>query len=231
MLVVGDHVSSLVHLYTSAHACRPQWREGNSYRPRFFAYVPLSRFPIAGRVTSDNLCSCSSAGGVASPHISLIGSTTAAVSERCGDQGLIVKRVGDFAWRSASSCSSCWSTRFGFDDVFARAGQLSECRRFLWMECQRRRIGRRAPFVGACGKSGQLFCTPGFRDAMEGPEPVSALIHAKPQWVRPVSSWSEFRRFRIRPVALSIRNCDRVATAFLCGTVGLVQNDIKRVIA
>src|SRR5690606_2935767 len=120
-----------------------------------------------------------------------------------------------------------------FDDIFAAAPALAETQlTFLWGSWNAAEIVAFLLFIGAMGKSAQLFLHTWLPDAMEGPTPVSALIHAATMVtagvflvcrMSPIFEWA--------PATLTFVTFIGAATAFFAATVGLVQNDIKRVIA
>lgn len=236
MLVVVTTVSSLVHLYSFGYMhADPQWKEGESYRPRFFAYLSFFTFAMLALVTSDNLVQLFFGWeGVGVASYLLIGFYYRKPSANAAAiKAFIVNRVGDFGMALGLFLLFMLVDSIRFDDVFARAELLSETSvGFLWMELNAAELAAVLLFVGACGKSAQLFLHTWLPDAMEGPTPVSALIHAATMVTAGVFLVCRFSPlFEFAPVALSVVTVIGVATAFFAATVGLVQNDIKRVIA
>ena len=236
MLVVVTTVSSLVHLYSFGYMhADPQWKVGESYMPRFFAYLSFFTFAMLALVTSDNLVQLFFGWeGVGLASYLLIGfyyrkptANSAAI------KAFIVNRIGDFGMALGLFALFFLVDSLRFDDIFQRAPALSQTTiGFLWMELNAAELASILLFVGACGKSAQLFLHTWLPDAMEGPTPVSALIHAATMVTAGVFLVCRFSPlFEYAPMALAIVTAIGVATAFFAATVGLVQNDIKRVIA
>ncbi len=144
-----------------------------------------------------------------------------------------MNRVGDFAFLLGIATIFFLVDSVRFDDIFAAAPALAETRvTFLWAEWNAANLIAFLLFVGAMGKSAQLFLHTWLPDAMEGPTPVSALIHAATMvtaGVFLVCRMSPIMEFA--PEAMAIVTAVGAATAFFAATVGLVQTDIKRVIA
>ena len=236
MLVVVTTVSSLVHLYSFGYMhADPQWKEGESYKPRFFAYLSFFTFSMLALVTSDNLLQLFFGWeGVGVASYLLIGFYyRKPTANAAAIKAFIVNRVGDFGMALGLFLLFLLVDSIRFDDIFARAPALSEMSvDFLWMSLNAAELAAFLLFVGACGKSAQLFLHTWLPDAMEGPTPVSALIHAATMVTAGVFLVCRFSPlFEFAPVALSIVAAIGVATALFAASVGLVQNDIKRVIA
>ena len=236
MLVVVTTVSSLVHLYSFGYMhADPQWKVGESYMPRFFAYLSFFTFAMLALVTSNNLVQLFFGWeGVGLASYLLIGfyyrkptANSAAI------KAFIVNRIGDFGMALGLFALFFLVDSLRFDDIFQRAPELSQTTiGFLWMELNAAELASILLFVGACGKSAQLFLHTWLPDAMEGPTPVSALIHAATMVTAGVFLVCRFSPlFEYAPTTLAIVTAIGVATAFFAATVGLVQNDIKRVIA
>ncbi|MEM6676780.1 MAG: NADH-quinone oxidoreductase subunit L [Pseudomonadota bacterium] len=229
MLVVVTSVSALVHCYSIGYM------EEDEGKPRFFAYLSFFTFAMLALVTGDNLLQIFFGWeGVGVASYLLIGfyykknSANAAAMK-----AFIVNRVGDFGFLLAMFLIFGLVGSIGLEDVFAAAPELAETSvPFLWMEVSAIECIAILLFIGACGKSAQLFLHTWLPDAMEGPTPVSALIHAATMvtaGVFLVCRMSPLLEFA--PTALSIITVVGASTAFFAATVGLVQNDIKRVIA
>ncbi len=236
MLVVVTTVSSLVHLYSFGYMDGdPQWKEGESYKPRFFAYLSFFTFAMLTLVTSDNLIQLFFGWeGVGVASYLLIGFYyRKPTANAAAIKAFIVNRVGDFGMALGLFLLFLLVDSLRFDDIFLRAPVLAETSvGFLWMNLNAAELAAFLLFVGACGKSAQLFLHTWLPDAMEGPTPVSALIHAATMVTAGVFLVCRFSPlFEFAPVALAIVAAVGVATAFFAATVGLVQNDIKRVIA
>jgi NADH-quinone oxidoreductase subunit L len=236
MLVVVNTVSALVHLYSFGYMAHDDnWKEGEAYKARFFAYLSGFTFAMLMLVTGDNLVQIFFGWeGVGVASYLLIGfyyrknSANAAAMK-----AFIVNRVGDFGFALGIFALFVLTDSVRFDDIFAAAPQLAEMQlHFLWRDWNAAELVCILLFIGAMGKSAQLILHTWLPDAMEGPTPVSALIHAATMVTAGV-----FLVCRISPIleyapaAQMFIAMLGAITAFFAATVGLVQNDIKRVIA
>lgn len=236
MLIVVTSVSALVHLYSFGYMAHDDnWTHDEHYRARFFAYLSLFTFAMLMLVTADNLVQIFFGWeGVGLASYLLIGfywkkqSASAAAMK-----AFIVNRVGDFGFIIGIMMLYFLTDSIHFDDIFHSAEALSQQSiHFLWTDWNALEVACFFLFIGAMGKSAQLFLHTWLPDAMEGPTPVSALIHAATMVtagvflvsrMSPLMEYAEqTRQFIVIIGAL---------TAFFAATVGLVQNDIKRVIA
>ncbi|WP_300055740.1 NADH-quinone oxidoreductase subunit L [uncultured Roseobacter sp.] len=236
MLIVITTVSSLVHLYSFGYMDHdPQWREGETYKPRFFAYLSFFTFAMLMLVTSDNLVQMFFGWeGVGVASYLLIGFYYRKPSANAAAiKAFVVNRVGDFGFALGIFALFFLTDSINFDDVFAAAPDLAETQlTFLWSEWNAANLVAFLLFIGAMGKSAQLILHTWLPDAMEGPTPVSALIHAATMvtaGVFLVCRMSPIMEFA--PEAMMFVTVLGAATAFFAATVGLVQTDIKRVIA
>lgn len=236
MLIVVTTVSALVHLYSFGYMDHdPQWKEGESYKPRFFAYLSFFTFAMLMLVTSDNLVQMFFGWeGVGVASYLLIGFYYRKPSANAAAiKAFVVNRVGDFGFALGIFALYFLVDSIRFDDVFAAAPTLAETQlTFLWTEWNAANLIAFLLFIGAMGKSAQLFLHTWLPDAMEGPTPVSALIHAATMvtaGVYLICRMSPLMEFA--PEAQSFIVFLGATTAFFAATVGLVQNDIKRVIA
>ncbi|WP_299653934.1 NADH-quinone oxidoreductase subunit L [uncultured Tateyamaria sp.] len=236
MLIVITTVSSLVHLYSFGYMDHdPQWKEGESYKPRFFAYLSFFTFAMLMLVTADNLVQMFFGWeGVGVASYLLIGFYYRKPSANAAAiKAFVVNRVGDFGFALGIFGLFFLVDSIKFDDIFAAAPTLAETQlTFLWTEWNAANLIAFLLFIGAMGKSAQLFLHTWLPDAMEGPTPVSALIHAATMvtaGVFLVCRMSPLMEFA--PEAMAFVTFLGAATAFFAATVGLVQTDIKRVIA
>ncbi len=230
MLVVVTTVSALVHLYSIGYM-----HEDDS-RPRFFAYLSLFTFAMLALVTSDNLLQMFFGWeGVGLASYLLIGfwykkpeANAAAI------KAFVVNRVGDFGFALGIFGLFAVTNSINLDAVFAAAPDqvgktivvpgLSSVDTLTVMAL--------LLFMGAMGKSAQFLLHTWLPDAMEGPTPVSALIHAATMVTAGVFMVARLSPiFELAPTALKVVVLIGAITAFFAATVGLVQNDIKRVIA
>ncbi|MCF6303820.1 MAG: NADH-quinone oxidoreductase subunit L [Rhodobacteraceae bacterium] len=236
MLVVVTTVSALVHLYSIGYMKDdPQWRKGESYEPRFFAYLSFFTFSMLMLVTSDNLLQMFFGWeGVGVASYLLIGFYYRKPSANAAAmKAFIVNRVGDFGFALGIFGLFLMTDSINFDDIFAAGHELSQVKmEFLGMTMNAAGILTLLLFIGAMGKSAQLFLHTWLPDAMEGPTPVSALIHAATMVTAGVFLVVRMSPvFEYAPGTLAFVTYVGATTAFVAATIGLVQNDIKRVIA
>lgn len=236
MLIVITTVSALVHLYSMGYMAHDDnFREGETYRPRFFAYLSLFTFAMLMLVTADNLAQMFFGWeGVGLASYLLIGFYYRKPSANAAAiKAFVVNRVGDFGFILGIMALYFLTDSIRFEDIFAAAPELAETQlTFLWTEWNAANLVAFLLFIGAMGKSAQLILHTWLPDAMEGPTPVSALIHAATMvtaGVFLVCRMSPIMEFA--PEAMAFVTFLGATTAFFAATVGLVQNDIKRVIA
>jgi NADH-quinone oxidoreductase subunit L len=229
MLVVVTTVSGLVHLYSIGYM------EGDDGRPRFFAYLSLFTFAMLALVTSDNLLQLYFGWeGVGLMSYLLIGFWYHRPSANAAAiKAFIVNRVGDFGFALGIFATFTVFNSLQYDTVFASApDQVGKTMEFLGMHVDVLTVICLLLFVGAMGKSAQFLLHTWLPDAMEGPTPVSALIHAATMVTAGVFMVARLSPlFELAPIALGFVTFIGATTAFFAATVGLVQNDIKRVIA
>jgi NADH-quinone oxidoreductase subunit L len=236
MLIVITTVSALVHLYSMGYMAHDEnFRENESYRPRFFAYLSFFTFAMLMLVTSDNLLQMFFGWeGVGVASYLLIGFYYRKPSANAAAiKAFVVNRVGDFGFALGIMALFFLVDSIKLDDIFAAAPMLAETQlTFLWTEWNAANLIAFLLFVGAMGKSAQLFLHTWLPDAMEGPTPVSALIHAATMVTAGVFLMCRMSPLmEYAPEAMSFVVFLGATTAFFAATVGLVQNDIKRVIA
>ncbi len=236
MLVVVTTVSSLVHLYSIGYMAHDEnFAEGESYRPRFFAYLSFFTFAMLMLVTADNLVQMFFGWeGVGLASYLLIGFYFRKPSANAAAiKAFIVNRIGDFGFALGIMGLFFLVDSIKMDDIFAAAPELAQTQlHFLWTEWNAANLLAFLLFVGAMGKSAQLFLHTWLPDAMEGPTPVSALIHAATMVTAGVFLVCRMSPlFEYAPEAKMVVIYIGASTAFFAATVGLVQNDIKRVIA
>ena len=229
MLVVVTSVSALVHVYSIGYM-----HEDDS-RPRFFAYLSLFTFAMLMLVTADNFLQLFFGWeGVGLASYLLIGfwyhkpeANAAAI------KAFVVNRVGDFGFALGIFGIFYIFGTISFDQVFADAGsQAGKTMWFLGYQVDILTCLCLLLFLGAMGKSAQFLLHTWLPDAMEGPTPVSALIHAATMVTAGVFMVARLSPlFEYAPRALEVVTFIGVLTAFFAATIGLVQNDIKRVIA
>jgi len=229
MLVVVTTVSGLVHLYSIGYMA------DDDSRPRFFAYLSLFTFAMLALVTADNLLQLYFGWeGVGLMSYLLIGFWYHKPSANAAAiKAFIVNRVGDFGFALGIFATFITFNSLQYDTVFASApDQVGKTMGFLGMHIDVLTLICLLLFVGAMGKSAQFLLHTWLPDAMEGPTPVSALIHAATMVTAGVFMVARLSPlFELAPVALDFVTFIGATTAFFAATVGLVQNDIKRVVA
>lgn len=236
MLIVVTTVSSLVHLYSFGYMDKdPQWKDGESHKPRFFAYLSFFTFAMLMLVTSDNLLQMFFGWeGVGVASYLLIGFYyRKPTANAAAMKAFIVNRVGDFGFALGIFGLFYMTDSINFDVIFKEGHHLADVKmHFLNMEITAIELLTFLLFVGAMGKSAQLFLHTWLPDAMEGPTPVSALIHAATMVTAGVFLVCRMSPlFEYAPGTLAFVTVIGALTAFVAATIGLVQNDIKRVIA
>ena len=229
MLVVVTGVSALVHWYSIGYM------HDDPYTPRFFAYLSLFTFAMLALVTADNFLQLFFGWeGVGLCSYLLIGFWYHKPSANAAAiKAFIVNRVGDFAFALGICGVFFVFQTIHFDDVFAAVPRMSGTEiEFLGGHFDTMTVLTMLLFVGAMGKSAQIGLHTWLPDAMEGPTPVSALIHAATMvtagvfMVARLSPMFEYAEFTLAVVTVV-----GALTAIMAATIGLVQNDIKRVIA
>jgi NADH-quinone oxidoreductase subunit L len=229
MLVVVTTVSSLVHIYSIGYMSH------DSSQPRFFAYLSFFTFAMLMLVTADNLVQLFFGWeGVGLASYLLIGFWYHRPSANAAAiKAFIVNRVGDFGF--ALGIFACFFI-FGsvdLDTIFnAAPSQLGKSMEFAGFQIDVLLLICLLLFMGAMGKSAQFLLHTWLPDAMEGPTPVSALIHAATMVTAGVFLVARLSPlYELAPDAQAFVALIGAITAFFAGSVGLVQNDIKRVIA
>ena len=229
MLVVITSVSALVHLYSWGYM------DEDPDQPRFFAYLSLFTFAMLMLVTADNLVQMFFGWeGVGLASYLLIGFWyTRDTANAAAMKAFIVNRVGDFGFAlGIFGCFVAFQT-VDFDTMFAAApGVAGKPMQFLAWQPDTLTVLCLLLFMGAMGKSAQFLLHTWLPDAMEGPTPVSALIHAATMVTAGVFMVARLSpMFELAPHAKDFVVIIGAVTAFFAASVGLVQNDIKRVIA
>jgi NADH-quinone oxidoreductase subunit L len=229
MLVVVNGVSALVHVYSVGYMAH------DPHKPRFMAYLSLFTFAMLMLITADNFLQMFFGWeGVGLASYLLIGfwyhkpaANAAAI------KAFLVNRVGDFGFALGIMAIFMVFGSLDFDTVFAASpDQVGKTFHFLSWEWDVMTTICILLFIGAMGKSAQVPLHTWLPDAMEGPTPVSALIHAATMVTAGVFLVARCSpMFEFSTTALMVVTFVGASTAFFAATVGLVQNDIKRVIA
>ena len=229
MLVVVNGVSALVHVYSIGYMSH------DPHKPRFMAYLSLFTFAMLMLITSDNFLQMFFGWeGVGLASYLLIGFWYHKPSANAAAiKAFLVNRVGDFGFGLGIMATFMVFGSIDFNTVFAAApDQVGKTFHFLSWEWDVMTTICILLFIGAMGKSAQVPLHTWLPDAMEGPTPVSALIHAATMVTAGVFMVARCSpMFEFSPTALVVVTVVGGSTAFFAATVGLVQNDIKRVIA
>ena len=229
MLVVINTVSALVHLYSWGYM------DEDPDQPRFFAYLSLFTFAMLMLVTADNLVQMFFGWeGVGLASYLLIGFWFRKPSANAAAiKAFVVNRVGDLGFMLGIFGTYLVFDTVSISEILAAAPGMSGATiGFLGYSVQTMDVLCILLFIGAMGKSAQLGLHTWLPDAMEGPTPVSALIHAATMVTAGVFMVCRLSpMFETAPVALAMVTFVGAATCIFAATVGTVQWDIKRVIA
>ncbi|WP_260599337.1 NADH-quinone oxidoreductase subunit L [Sphingomonas endolithica] len=229
MLVVITSVSALVHLYSWGYMAE------DDSQPRFFAYLSLFTFAMLMLVTANNLVQMFFGWeGVGLASYLLIGFWFRKPSANAAAiKAFVVNRVGDLGFMLGIFGTFLVFGTVSIPEILAAApGMAGSTIGFLGYRLDTMTVLCLLLFVGAMGKSAQLGLHTWLPDAMEGPTPVSALIHAATMVTAGVFMVCRLSpMFETSPVALGVVTTIGAATCLFAATVGLVQTDIKRVIA
>ena len=229
MLVVVNTVSSLVHLYSWGYM------EDDEFKPRFFAYLSLFTFAMLMLVTSDNFIQLFFGWeGVGLASYLLIGYYYKKPSANAAAiKAFVTNRVGDVGLALGVMTIFLVFGSVEFETVFNAIGDNSNrVLSFLGMQFNAMELIAFLLFIGAMGKSAQFILHVWLPDAMEGPTPVSALIHAATMVTAGVFLVCRaYPIYDAAPLTSGFITAIGAFTALFAATVALVQNDIKRVIA
>ena len=229
MLVVVTTVSSLVHLYSWGYM------EEDPSQPRFFAYLSLFSFAMLMLVTADSLVQMFFGWeGVGLASYLLIGFWYYKPSANAAAlKAFVVNRIGDFGFSLGIFGTFLVFGTVSIPAILAAAhGMAGSTIGFAGIRVDTMTLLCLLLFVGAMGKSAQLPLHTWLPDAMEGPTPVSALIHAATMVTAGVFMVCRLSpMFETSPTAMHVVTWVGAITCFFAATVGCAQNDIKRVIA
>ena len=229
MVMTVTTVSTLIHIYAVGYMSH------DDSQPRFMAYLSLFTFAMLMLVTADNLVQLFFGWeGVGLVSYLLIGFWFKKPSANAAAmKAFIVNRVGDFGFLLGIFAVYFLFDAVSFDVIFGAAeGKADAQVTFFGIHAHALTITCLLLFIGAMGKSAQLFLHTWLPDAMEGPTPVSALIHAATMVTAGVFLVARMSPlFEYAPTALAVVTIIGASTAFFAATIGCVQNDIKRIIA
>jgi len=229
MMCVVTIVSSCVHVYSVGYMSH------DKCRARFMSYLSLFSFAMMMLVTSDNLVQLFFGWeGVGVASYLLIGFWNHKDSANSASiKAFLVNRVGDFGLALGIFAAFLLFGTVQLDELFAQAqGATDVTMEFVGFELHALTVVCLLLFMGAMGKSAQLGLHTWLPDAMEGPTPVSALIHAATMVTAGVFLVARLSpMFEFAPIALMVITVVGGLTAFVAATIGMTQFDIKRVIA
>ena len=229
MLVVVTFVSALVHIYSIGYMSH------DPHKPRFMSYLSLFTFSMLSLVVSDNFLQLFFGWeGVGLCSYLLIGFWyKKETANNAAIKAFIVNRIGDFGLAIAIFLIFFFYGTINFEEVFQATSTLIEKKLvFFGVETSLITLICIFLFIGAMGKSAQFLLHTWLPDAMEGPTPVSALIHAATMVTAGVflvvrcSPIFEYSQFALNLVAIV-----GMVTAIFAASVALVQNDIKKIVA
>ena len=229
MLVVVTLVSALVHIYSIGYMSH------DPHKPRFMAYLSLFTFSMLTLVTSDNFLQLFFGWeGVGLCSYFLIGFWFKKDSANAAAiKAFVVNRVGDFGFALGIFLIFYLFGTVNYSEVFTQIPKIVDKNLFfLGFNVKAVDLICILLFIGAMGKSAQIFLHTWLPDAMEGPTPVSALIHAATMVTAGVFLVVRCSPiFEYSPLTLNIITVVGMITAFFAATVALVQTDIKKIIA
>ena len=235
MLVVISSVSALVHIYSIGYMSH------DNSKPRFMAYLSLFTFAMLALVTADNFLQLFFGWeGVGLASYLLIGFWyNKPTANAASIKAFVVNRVGDFGLALGIFAIFYLFGTLDYAEVFQKSADLalgksdlSSSINFLGYEIGSLNLICFLLFIGAMGKSAQIFLHTWLPDAMEGPTPVSALIHAATMVTAGVFLLVRCSpMYDLTPDILGFITFIGATTAIFAASIGLVQNDIKRIIA
>ena len=229
MLVVVTSVSALVHIYSIGYMSH------DPHKPRFMAYLSLFTFAMLMLVTSDNFLQLFFGWeGVGLCSYFLIGFWFKKESANAAAiKAFVVNRVGDFGFALGIFLIFYLFGTVNYSEVFQQIPSVVDKNLFfLGLEVKAIDLICLLLFIGAMGKSAQILLHTWLPDAMEGPTPVSALIHAATMVTAGVFLVVRCSPiYEYSPLILNLITIVGMTTAFFAATVALVQTDIKKIIA
>jgi NADH-quinone oxidoreductase subunit L len=231
MMCVVTFVSLMVHIYTIGYM-----EEDEGYN-RFFAYISLFTFSMLMLVMSNNLLQLffgwEAVGLVSYLLIGFWYNKPTAIFANM--KAFLVNRVGDFGFIIGIGLIAAYTGTLNYTELFAKAGELAQID-FPWyifgMDAMLITVICICLFIGAMGKSAQFPLHVWLPDSMEGPTPISALIHAATMVTAGIFMVARMSPlFELSDSALNFMMVIGSITALFMGFLGIIQNDIKRVVA
>lgn len=227
MMVVVTSVSLMVHIYTIGYMA-----DDPGYQ-RFFSYISLFTFSMLMLVMSNNMLQLffgwEAVGLVSYLLIGFWYKKETAIFANM--KAFLVNRVGDFGFALGIGLLYAYTGTMNYSEIFAQVEQLAQLN-FPGTTWQLLTVASIALFVGAMGKSAQVPLHSWLPDSMEGPTPISALIHAATMVTAGIFMVARFSPvFEQSSTALSLILVIGAIGALFLGILGIIQNDIKRVVA
>lgn len=227
MMVVVTFVSLMVHIYTIGYM-----EEDDGYN-RFFAYISLFTFSMLMLVMSNNLLQLffgwEAVGLVSYLLIGFWFNKPTAIFANM--KAFLVNRVGDFGFILGIGLIAAYTGTLNYSEIFAKSGELGALA-FPGTDWLLITVICICLFIGAMGKSAQFPLHVWLPDSMEGPTPISALIHAATMVTAGIFMVSRMSPlFELSDTALNFILVIGAITALFMGFLGIIQNDIKRVVA
>ena len=230
MMTVVTGVSLMVHIYTIGYM-----EEDPGYQ-RFFSYISLFTFSMLMLVMSNNFMQLffgwEAVGLVSYLLIGFWYKKETAIFANM--KAFLVNRVGDFGFLLGIACVLMYTGSLDYYEVFGKAGNMTSATMevFGGVEWSVITVACILLFIGAMGKSAQVPLHVWLPDSMEGPTPISALIHAATMVTAGIFMVARMSPlFELSETALSVVLVIGAITAFFMGLIGIIQNDIKRVVA
>ena len=227
MMVVVTFVSLMVHVYTIGYM------DGDPGYQRFFSYISLFTFSMLMLVMSNNFLQLffgwEAVGLVSYLLIGFWFKRPTAVFANM--KAFLVNRVGDFGFILGIGLIAAYAGTLNYGEAFAKAGELNKIT-FPGTDWQLLTVACICLFIGAMGKSAQFPLHVWLPDSMEGPTPISALIHAATMVTAGIFMVARMSPlFELSDTALNFVLVIGAITALFMGFLGIIQNDIKRVVA
>src|SRR5690554_2258250 len=227
MMVVVTSVSLMVHIYTIGYMA-----DDPGYQ-RFFSYISLFTFSMLMLVMSNNMVQLffgwEAVGLVSYLLIGFWYTRPTAIFANM--KAFLINRVGDFGFLLGIGLLFAWTGSVHYGEVFARSQELADMP-FPGTDWKLLTVACICLFVGAMGKSAQVPLHTWLPDSMEGPTPISALIHAATMVTAGIFMVARFSPvFELSSTALSVIIVIGAVGALFLGILGIIQNDIKRVVA
>ncbi|AZR82424.1 NADH-quinone oxidoreductase subunit L [Thiomicrospira sp. S5] len=237
MMLVVTFVSLMVHIYTIGYMDHDEdYDHNNPYYQRFFSYISLFTFSMLSLVMANNFLQLffgwEAVGLVSYLLIGFYMKRESAIQANL--KAFLVNRVGDFGFILGIAVVVMYFNTLDYEEFFAglEANKHVQMSFFPGVEWSMITVLCLLLFVGAMGKSAQMPLHVWLPESMEGPTPISALIHAATMVTAGIFMVARLSpAYELSEVALSVILIIGATTAFMMGVLGIVQNDIKRVVA